>query len=212
MCENWRDSSEMKTVWSAAPPKIGKFYMGFVRVKCPFFPAMAGDEKWLTEAFFTLISEDWEKQWFPSVVLRANKDFLAMEPTPRDKCFTEGYSPSCVILMICSRHIPIFLVVHEALWHSQCSALSVRAIHHFSAGHNDGTQIKRVFVRMCSEQRVQTTHWSYDSLNLKYIYTNNIIKSMREIQSTLILQFIKPKRIYYTNLLILKWSCEHATK
>lgn len=76
---------------------------------------MKGDEEGLTESFFTLISEDMEKEWLPSVVLRANKDFSAALPMTRDKCLTEGYSPSCGILMICSRHTPISLVVHEAL-------------------------------------------------------------------------------------------------
>lgn len=72
-------------------------------------------KKRLTESFFTLISEDRGKEWLPSMVLRANKDFSAVVPTTRDKCLTEGYSPSCGILMICSRHPPISLVVHEAL-------------------------------------------------------------------------------------------------
>lgn len=80
-----------------------------------FFSHMEGDEKGLTDSFFTLISEDMKKEWLPSVVLRANKDFSAAVPTSRDKCLTEGYSPSCGILMICSRHTPISLVVHEAL-------------------------------------------------------------------------------------------------
>lgn len=81
-----------------------------------FFPPayVEGDER-LTESFFTLISEDGGKKWLPSVVLRANKDFSAVVPMTRDKCLTEGYSPSCGILMICSRHTPISLVVHEAL-------------------------------------------------------------------------------------------------
>lgn len=87
---------------------------------------MKGAAEGLTESFFTLISEDMEKKWLPSVVLRANKDFSAV-PMTTDKCLTEGYSPSCVILMICSRHTPISLVVHEALRHTQHSAPSVRA-------------------------------------------------------------------------------------
>lgn len=87
---------------------------------------MEGDEG-LTESFFTLISEDMEKEWLPSVVLRANKDFSAVVPMTRDKCLTEGYSPSCGILMICSRHTPISLVVHEALRQAQHSCPSVRA-------------------------------------------------------------------------------------
>ncbi len=69
----------------------------------------------MTESFFTLISEDVEKEWLPSAVLKANKDFSAVPPMTRDKCLTEGYSPSCGILMVCSRHTPISLVVHEAL-------------------------------------------------------------------------------------------------
>lgn len=74
-----------------------------------------GDEEKADRSFFTLISEDRGKEWLPSMVLRANKDFSAVVPTTRDKCLTEGYSPSCGILMICSRHPPISLVVHEAL-------------------------------------------------------------------------------------------------
>lgn len=84
-------------------------------------------KKRLTESFFTLISEDRGKEWLPSMVLRANKDFSAVVPTTRDKCLTEGYSPSCGILMICSRHPPISLVVHEALWHTRRPGPSVRA-------------------------------------------------------------------------------------
>lgn len=68
-----------------------------------------------------------EREWLPSMVLRANKDFSAVVPTTRDKCLTEGYSPSCGILMICSRHPPISLVVHEALWHTRRPGPSVRA-------------------------------------------------------------------------------------
>lgn len=62
-----------------------------------FFSNTGGDEEKLTDSFFTLISEDREKQWLPSVVLRANKDFSAVVPTTGDKCLTEGYSPSCGI-------------------------------------------------------------------------------------------------------------------
>lgn len=94
--------------------KIGSFKVGRVKNKMSFSSAMAGDEEGLTESFFTLISEDTEKEWLPSVVLRVNKDFSALAPSTRDKCLTEGYSPSCGILMICSRHSPISLVVHEA--------------------------------------------------------------------------------------------------
>lgn len=73
------------------------------------------DEERLTESFLTWILEDTEKDWLPSGALRANKDFSTVVPTTRDKCLTEGYSPSCGILMICSRHTLISLVVHEAL-------------------------------------------------------------------------------------------------
>lgn len=85
------------------------------------------DEERLTESFLTWILEDTEKEWLPSGALRANKDFSTVVPTTRDKCLTEGYSPSCGILMICSRHTLISLVVHEALWHTWCAGLSVRA-------------------------------------------------------------------------------------
>lgn len=108
---------------------------------------MKGDEEGLTESFFTLISEDMEKEWLPSVVLRANKDFSAVVPTTRDKCLTEGYSPSCRILMICSRHTPISLVYTRP-----CDILDAPVhrsdhshmlwVHHFSAGHNYGTPHK----------------------------------------------------------------------
>lgn len=80
-------------------------------------------------------------------VLRANKDFSAALPMTRDKCLTEGYSPSCGILMVCSRHIPISLVVHEA----HCDTLNVHRsehshmllAHHFSAGRNYGMPPKK---------------------------------------------------------------------
>ena len=98
------------------PRGLDHFKNGKVKRSHPFyFPNMEGDEERLTESFFTLISEDREKEWLPSAVLRANKDFSAVVPTTRDKCLTEGYSPSCGILMICSRLYPISLVVHEAL-------------------------------------------------------------------------------------------------
>lgn len=83
--------------------------------------------RWMTEPLFPLISEDMEKEWLPSVVLRANKDFSTVVPMTRDKCLTEGYSPSRGTLMICSRHTLISLVVHEARWHTWCSGPSVRA-------------------------------------------------------------------------------------
>lgn len=80
------------------------------------------------------------KKWPPSVVVRTNKGFSAVEPTTRDKCLTEGYSPGCMILMICSRHTAISLVVHEALWQTEYTALLVRTICcrdiFFPAGHN----------------------------------------------------------------------------
>ena len=93
----------------------GEMRLGFFFSLSLSLSHMEGDEERLTASFFTLISEDMEKKWLPSVVLRANKDFSAAVPTTRDKCSTEGYSPSCGILMICSRHTPISLVVHEAL-------------------------------------------------------------------------------------------------
>lgn len=44
---------------------------------CPlfWFSVVEGDEESATEPFFTLILEDIEKEWLPSVLLRANKDF-----------------------------------------------------------------------------------------------------------------------------------------
>lgn len=131
-----------------------------------FFPHMEGDEEGLTESFFTLISEDMEKEWLPSVVLRANKDFSAVVPTTRDKCLTEGYSPSCGILMICSRHTPISLVVHEALWHTLRSGPSVRAQPHVvgppffcrSQLWRPTKKIKPILWCFCKQ--LCTTHWS----------------------------------------------------
>lgn len=131
----------MRTRWNIFKKKIGSFKVGRVNNKTFFSSAMAGDGEGLTESFFTLISEDKEKEWLPSVVLRANKDFPALAPSTRDKCLTEGYSPSCGILMI-SRHTPISLVVHEARWHTQCSGLSVRAIHCVSTISSEVTIIE----------------------------------------------------------------------
>lgn len=79
------------------PRRLDHFKNGEVKLSRPFFPPpnTGGDEEKLTDSFFTLISEDREKEWLPSVVLRADKDFSAVVPTTRDKCLTEGYSPSC---------------------------------------------------------------------------------------------------------------------
>lgn len=179
MFEKWSDSvdsSEIGTGWNAVPSqnrKILKWALWKWSVHPPPTtpppPSMTGDEKRLTEAFFTSISEDSEKEWLLSVVLRANKDFLAVEPTPRDKCLTEGYSPSCMILMICSRHIPISLVVHEALWHTQCSGLLVWAI--LSVGPpffcmSQWWNNKKYF--LCW-QNIWKTHRSHESLDFKRI-------------------------------------------
>lgn len=178
---------------------------------------MKGAAEGLTESFFTLISEDMEKKWLPSVVLRANKDFSAV-PMTTDKCLTEGYSPSCVILMICSRHTPISLVVHEALRHTQHSAPSVRAqsyvvgpLFFCRSQLWRPTKKKHIYVLWCFCKRLCTTDWSYNSSD-SVMTTDCRGLGLCEILSTLILQFIEPKRINYVYLLILKWSCVHAPK
>lgn len=176
-------------------------------------------KKRLTESFFTLISEDRGKEWLPSMVLRANKDFSAVVPTTRDKCLTEGYSPSCGILMICSRHPPISLVVHEALWHTRRPGPSVRAQPYvflqvtIMSNHknknkkpNKNQTYSVVFFARGSAhidlKTAQARWWRHDRWGLR----------LGEILSTVILQFIEPQRINYVYLLILIWSCVHAPK
>lgn len=171
------------------------------------FPPMEGDET-RTESFFTLTSEDGGKKWLPSVVLRANKDFSAVVPTTRDKCLTEGYSPSCGILMICSRHTPISLVVHEALWHTGHPGPSVRAQPYVFLQVTIMRSHQKKKKKKCKQL---CRHWSHNSSDS--VMTKDCCGlRLAEIPSTSILQFIGPKRINYVYLLILIWSCVHALK
>lgn len=60
----------------------------------PPFPTGGGDDEGLTESLFTLISEDTNEMAAISCTEGEQRLFSCSASTARDKCLTEGHSPS----------------------------------------------------------------------------------------------------------------------